>query len=54
MEEMDHGKGIQGLIARGLDVPNFLKDISRIPNYVLRWGTTSNPFLRVPKGIYEP
>ena len=29
----------------GSDVPNLLKDISRVPKCVPRWGSTSNYFL---------
>ena len=31
------------------DVPNFVKDASRVLKSILRWGTTSNYFLRVSK-----
>ena len=27
------------------DVPNFVKDVPRVPNYVLRWESTPNHFL---------
>ena len=27
------------------DVPNFVKDVPRVPNCVLRWGSTPNHFL---------
>ena len=27
------------------DVPNFVKDVQRVPNYVLRWGSAPNHFL---------
>ena len=54
---------IEVLVAQGLDVPNFfkvvpnfvkdvpnfIKDIPRVPKFVLRWGMTSNHFLRSPK-----
>ena len=33
------------------DVPNFVKDVSRGPKSILKWGLTSNNFLRVFKGI---
>ena len=28
------------------DVPNFVKDVPRVPNCVLRWGSTPNRFLK--------
>ena len=31
------------------DVPNFVNDVPRLPKSVLRWGMTSNHFLRVSK-----
>ena len=57
------GNKIGVSIAQGLDVPNFFKDIPnfvsdvpnfvndvpRLPKSVLRWGLTSNHFLRVSK-----
>ena len=57
------GNKIGVSIAQGLDVPNFFKDIPnfvsdvpnfvndvpRLPKSVLRWGMTSNHFLRVSK-----
>ena len=36
-------------IVRGLDVSNFLKDILRVPKFVIRWRMTSKHFSRVPK-----
>ena len=27
------------------DVPNFVKDVQRVPNYVPRWGSAPNHFL---------
>ena len=33
------------------DVPNFVKDVPRLPKSILKWGLTSNNFLRVFKGI---
>ena len=48
------GRDIRVSIVRGLDVPNFLKDIPRIPKSILGWGRTSNHFLKVPKGTNEP
>ena len=47
-------RDIRVLVARGSDIPNFLNVIPRIPNFVPRWETTSNPFLKVSKGIYGP
>ena len=29
----------------GSDVPNFVKDVPRVPKCVLRWGSTPNHFL---------
>ena len=37
-----------------IDVPNFVNDIPRLPRLIPRWGTTSNNFPRVSKGINEP
>ena len=44
-------------IAQGLDVPNIFKDVSnfvndvpKAPKFVLRWGMTSNHYLRILKG----
>ena len=34
-------------------VPNFVKNVSRGPKLVLKWGTTSNHFLRLSKWINE-
>ena len=62
------GNKIGVLVAQGLDVPtffkdvlnfvkdvpNFIKDVPRLPKSVLRWGTTSNYFLRLSKEINEP
>ena len=31
------------------DVPNFFKNVPRVPMYSSGWGTTSNHFLRAPK-----
>ena len=31
-------------VALGLDVPNFIKNVPRVPKYVPRWGMTSNHF----------
>ena len=56
------------LIAQGLDIPNCFKDVPNFikdaPNFindvlweskfVLRWGMTSNHFLRVSKRINGP
>ena len=33
------------------DVPNFVKDVSRVPKSVPRWGMTFNHFPMVLKGI---
>ena len=33
------------------DVPNFVKDVPRRPKSISKWGTTSNHFLRLSKGI---
>ena len=29
----------------GSDVPNFVKDVPRVPKCILRWGSTPNHFL---------
>ena len=42
------------LVAQGLDVPNFLKDVLKVPKSILRWKTTFNHFLRVSKVINGP
>ena len=47
------GKDIGVVVARGLNVPNFLKDISRTPKSILRWGTISN-LLWSPKEYMNP
>ena len=43
------GNKIEVSIAQGLDVPNFLKDVPRVPRFVLIWGMTFNHYLRVLK-----
>ena len=62
------GNNIEVLVTHGLDVPNCfkdvpnfvkdvpncLKDIPWVPMSIPGWGTTSNSFSTVPKGIYEP
>ena len=48
------GREIRVLVAQGLDVPNFVKDVPRVSKSIMRWGTTSNHFSRVPKGSNEP
>ena len=62
------GNEIGVLVAQGLDVPtffkdvlnfvkdvpNFIKDVPRLPKSVLRWGTTSNHFSRDSKERNEP
>ena len=62
------GNKIGVLVAQGLDVPNFFEDVPNFikdianfvndvpsgPNSVLKWGTTSNHFLRLSKGINGP
>ena len=48
------GNKIEVLIAQGLDVPNFFKDVPKGPMFVPKWGTTSNHFLRLSKEINEP
>ena len=62
------GNKIGVLVAQGLDVPtffkdvlnfvkdvpNFIKDVPRGPKYVPKWRTTSNHFLRLSKGINGP
>ena len=41
-------------ITRGLDVPNFLKDVPRVPKFVPEWRMTSNHFPKILKGINRP
>ena len=62
------GNKIEVLITQGLnvlnsykdvanfvkDVPNFVNDVSKGPKSISNWGTTSNHFLRLPKGINGP
>ena len=55
------GREIGVLVAQGLNVPKFLKDVSnlvknvpRVPKSISRWETTSNHFLLVPKGSNGP
>ena len=36
------------------DIPNFVKYVPRLLKSVLRWGTTSNHFPKIPKGINGP
>ena len=55
------GRQIGVSIAGGLDVPkflngvpNFLKDVPRVPKFVSEQGTTSNYFLKIPKEINKP
>ena len=36
------------------DVPNFVKDVLRVSKSILKWGSTSNQFLRLSKGINGP
>ena len=45
------GKEVGVLLAQGLDVTNFLKDIPRVPKSILEQGSTFNYFLKIPKGI---
>ena len=40
------GNEIGVLIAQGLDVSNFVNDVSWLPKFVPRWGTTFNHFPR--------
>ena len=55
------GREINVMLAQGLDVSNFLKDVPiffkdvlRFPKSILGWGTTSNHYLRVLKGQHGP
>ena len=41
-------KDVQNFIKH---VPNFVKDVPRGPKSISKWGTTSNHFLRLSKGI---
>ena len=36
------------------NVPNFVKNVPREPKSIPKWGTTSNHFLRLSKGINGP
>ena len=55
------GREIGVLVARGLNVPKFLKDVSnfvknvpRVPKFISRKEMTSNHFSLVPKGSNGP
>ena len=55
------GNNIGVLVAQGLNVSNFVKNVPNFVNDVLKvlksvsgWGTTCNHFLRVPKGTNGP
>ena len=41
------GRKIGVLLAQGLEVSNFLKDVPRVPKSVSKRGTTSNHFLKI-------
>ena len=41
-------------LAQGLDVSNFLKNALRVPKSVSEYGTTSNYFPKILKGINGP
>ena len=41
-------------LAQGLDVSNFLKNVPRVPKFVLKLGTITNHFSKIPKGIKKP
>ena len=41
-------------VAQGLDVPNFVNDIPRLPKSIPSWGTTSNQFPNILIGMNEP
>ena len=48
------GNKIEVLIVQGLDIPNFVKEVPKGSKSILKWGTTSNHFLRLSKEINEP
>ena len=48
------GNKIGVLIAQGLDVSNFLKNVPRVPKFVSEKGTTFNHFPKILKGINKP
>ena len=42
------------LLAQGIDVSNFLKNVLRVSKSISKQGTTFNHFSMVPKGINRP
>ena len=55
------GNKLGVLVAQGLDLPNFFKDVLNFvkdvpkgPKSIPKWGLTSNHFLSVSKGINGP
>ena len=54
MKKWTMGRKIGVSLVQELDVSNFLKDVPRIPKSILKWGPTSNHFLRMFKGINGP
>ena len=42
------------LLAQGLDVSNFIKDIPRVTKFVSEYGTISNHFPKIPIGMNGP
>ena len=49
---MDHGKEDKGPKSLRIGCTNFLKDVPRVPKSISGWGTTFNPFPRLPTRIY--
>ena len=47
-------RDIEVLVAQRSNIPNCIKDVPKVPKSDPRWGTTSNHFLRVLKGINGP
>ena len=45
------GRKIGVLLAQGLKVSNFIKDVPRVPKSVLEWEMISNHFPNIPKEI---
>ena len=48
------GRKIGVMLAQGLDVSNFFKNVLKVPKSVLELRTTSNRFPKIPKGIKGP
>ena len=54
MKKWTMGREIGVPLAQGLDVSKFLKNVPRVPKFVLEYETTSNHFPKILKGINGP